>query len=173
MRSRWLTLIAVLLLITIKEPAMAANPEVNDEARSEIAVLIAAEEAAWNQGSAEAFCDRALPDMHSPTSSACSRSAKRLSSPNMSASSRRSTRAAPNRIRIEHITLVKPDVAIVDTLTVVTGVQKAPPGVQLIDSALHTRLEQVLVRRADGWWIEAFHNVAVNPAVTSGPPPKP
>jgi uncharacterized protein (TIGR02246 family) len=82
-------------------------------------------------------------------------------------------KGSTNHIQIEHVTLVTPDVAIVDTLTIVTGVQQAPPGVQFIDGALHTRLEQVLVRRVDGWWIAAFHNVAVNPAYTSGPPPKP
>jgi hypothetical protein len=54
-------------------------------------------------------------------------------------------------------------------LAVVTVVPKAPPGIQLIDGAIHARLEQVLVRRADGWWIASFHNVAVNPAY----PPKP
>jgi hypothetical protein len=64
--------------------------------------------------------------------------------------------------------LVKPDVAIVNILTVVTGVQQAPSGVQFIDGALHSRLEQVLVRRADGWWTASFHNVAVNPAYASG-----
>ncbi|WP_244064924.1 SgcJ/EcaC family oxidoreductase [Bradyrhizobium sp. Ce-3] len=81
-------------------------------------------------------------------------------------------KGSTNHIQIEHIALIKPDVAIVDTLTVVAGVQQAPPGVQFIDGALHTRLEQVLVRRADGWWIASFHNVAVNPAFASGPPPK-
>ena len=39
-----------------------------------------------------------------------------------------------------------PDVAIVDILTVVTGVQRPPPGIQFIDGALHSRLQQVLVR---------------------------
>ena len=74
--------------------------------------------------------------------------------------------------QIQHITLVKPDVAIVETFAVVTGAPQAPSGVQLIDGALHARPQQVLVRRADGWWIASFHNVAVNPAYASGPPPK-
>ena len=58
-----LKLIVFLLLITIKEPAMAENLTVSDETRSEIAALVAAQDAAWNRGSAEAFAARALPDI--------------------------------------------------------------------------------------------------------------
>lgn len=76
-------------------------------------------------------------------------------------------------MQIQHITLVEPDVAIVDTLNMVTGLHHGPTGVQLIDGALHARLEQVMVRRPDGWWVASFHNVAVNPAFASGPPPIP
>jgi hypothetical protein len=61
-----------------------------------------------------------------------------------------------NHLQVEHITLVKPDVAIVDILTVVTGVQQTPSGVQFIDGALYSGLEQVLVRQADGWWTASF-----------------
>jgi uncharacterized protein (TIGR02246 family) len=171
MQSRWL--VAFLLLITIKEPAMAENLAMSQETRSEIAALVAAEDAAWNRGSAEAFADRALPDivftnifgMFSVGKAPFVAQHERIFSTIYKGST--------NHIQIEHVTLVTPDVAIVDTLTIVTGVQQAPPGVQFIDGALHTRLEQVLVRRVDGWWIAAFHNVAVNPAYTSGPPPKP
>jgi hypothetical protein len=63
MQSRWLKFIALLLLITLKEPAMGENLTVSEETRSEIAALAAAEEAAWNRGSAEEFADRALPDI--------------------------------------------------------------------------------------------------------------
>jgi hypothetical protein len=63
MRSQRLKLIAFLLLITIKEPAMAEGLTTSEEMRSEIAALVAAEGAAWNRGSAEAFADRALPDI--------------------------------------------------------------------------------------------------------------
>jgi uncharacterized protein (TIGR02246 family) len=42
---------------------MAGNLTLSEATRSEIAALVAAEEAAWNRGSAEAFADRALPDI--------------------------------------------------------------------------------------------------------------
>ena len=63
MQSRWLKLIVLLLLITIKEPAMAENHMVSEETRSEIVALVAAEAAAWNRGSAAEFADRAMPDI--------------------------------------------------------------------------------------------------------------
>jgi hypothetical protein len=42
-----LKLIVFLLLITIKEPAMAENLTVSDETRSDVAALVAAQDAAW------------------------------------------------------------------------------------------------------------------------------
>lgn len=169
MRSRWLKLIASLLLITIKGPVMAQNLIMSDETRSEIAAVIAAQESAWNRASAEAFAERALPDivftnifgMFSVGKASFVAQHERIFSTIYKGST--------NRLQIEHITLVRPDVAIVDLLTVVAGMQQPPPGVPLIDGALHSRLEQVLVRQADGWWVASFHNVAVNPAY----PPKP
>ena len=129
----------------------------------------AAEAAAWNRGSAAEFADRALPDisftnifgMFSVGNGPFVAQHERIFSTIYKGST--------NHLQIEHITLVKPDVAIVDILTVVTGAQHPPPGVQFIDGALRSRLQQVLVRQADGWWLASFHNVAVNPAY----PPKP
>jgi uncharacterized protein (TIGR02246 family) len=62
------------------------------------------------------------------------------------------------------ITLVRPDVAIVDTLTNLTDAPHHPPGIELIDGAIRTRLEQVLVKEGNAWQVAAFHNVAVHPA---------
>lgn len=167
-----LKLIVFLLLITIKEPAMAENLTVSDETRSDVAALVAAQDAAWNRGSAEAFAARALPDIVFTNILGMFSVGK----PPFLAQHERifSTiyKGTTNHQQIQHITLVKPDVAIVETFAVVTGAPQAPSGVQLIDGALHARPQQVLVRRADGWWIASFHNVAVNPAYASGPPPK-
>jgi uncharacterized protein (TIGR02246 family) len=106
---------------------MAENLTVSDEMRSEIADVVAAEEAAWNRGSAEAFADRALPDivftnifgMFSVGKAPFVAQHERIFSTIYKGST--------NHLQIEHITLVKPDVAIVDILTVLTGVPQAPP----------------------------------------------
>ena len=67
------------------------------------------------------------------------------------------------------VTLVRPDVAIVDTLATVTGAPHLPLGIELIDGAVRTRLEQVMVRDGGRWRVAAFHNVAVHPATLLGP----
>jgi hypothetical protein len=54
----------------------------------------------------------------------------------------------------------------------VTGFQHTPPGLETIDGAIHARLEQVLMRLNDGWWVASFHNVAVNPSALQGAPPR-
>jgi len=72
--------------------------------------------------------------------------------------------------RIEHIALVCSDVAIVDTVATLTGFVALPPGNEAVDGALHTRLEQVLVRNGGIWSVASFHNVAINARATAAPP---
>ena len=69
------------------------------------------------------------------------------------------------------ITLVRPDVAIVDTLTKLVDAPHRPPGIELIDGAVRSRLEQVMVKDGGEWKVASFHNVAVNPAFANGAPP--
>lgn len=68
-------------------------------------------------------------------------------------------------VTVRRIRFVTPDVAIVDIETEVRGVKAMPTGVSLPpDGVLRTRLQQVLVKRNGGWWIEAYHNVDLKPA---------
>ena len=69
------------------------------------------------------------------------------------------------------ITLVRSDVAIVDTLTKLVDALHRPPGIALIDGAVRTRLEQVMVKQGGYWKVASFHNVAVHPASATGAPP--
>jgi uncharacterized protein (TIGR02246 family) len=59
------------------------------------------------------------------------------------------------------ITLIRPDVAIVDTLTKLVDAPHRPPGIELIDGAVRSRLEQVMVKEGGEWKVASFHNVAV------------
>jgi uncharacterized protein (TIGR02246 family) len=57
---------------------------------------------------------------------------------------------------------VRPEVAIVEVLTSVTGFQKLAPGLHTDRSGrLRTRLLQVLVKDKGEWMIVAYHNVDV------------
>lgn len=71
---------------------------------------------------------------------------------------------------VEQITFIRPDVAIVNTLTEVTGFGALPPVIQAKDGVLKTRLEQVIVRSEEGWKVTAFHNVIVHPQAASTAP---
>ena len=66
---------------------------------------------------------------------------------------------------LAHIALVRPDVAIVDTLLELTGYSRLPPGSEGVDGVFRTRSEQVMVRDDGRWWVVSFHNVSVNPVV--------
>jgi hypothetical protein len=55
---------------------------------------------------------------------------------------------------------VRPDVAIVDIDTRVSGGSMEPLGVQVgLGGALHSCLLIVLVKESGEWWIAAYHNV--------------
>ena len=68
------------------------------------------------------------------------------------------------RQAIRKIRFVRPDVAIVDVDTEMTGYARLPLGVQAgADGILRTRLQQVLLKENGTWWIAAYHNVDVKP----------
>jgi uncharacterized protein (TIGR02246 family) len=57
---------------------------------------------------------------------------------------------------------VRPDVAVVEVLTSVTGMQKLSPGTNTdAKGRLRTRLLQVIVKDAGEWKIVAYHNTDV------------
>ncbi|HUS17496.1 MAG TPA: SgcJ/EcaC family oxidoreductase [Chloroflexia bacterium] len=64
---------------------------------------------------------------------------------------------SPTKIRF-----VRPDVAIVDIATEVTGLRGGPPGVKArADGSIHTRLQEVFVKNDGEWVVESYHNVDV------------
>ena len=134
--------------------------------------ILAAEEAAWNAGDAVAFAAATTPDvvftniigMFSVGRAPFVAQHERIFATIYKGSTMTQT--------VEHIALVRPDVAVVDTLTSVRGFASLPPGMAATDGALRTRLEQVMVRGDSGWTVAAFHNVAVNAAALAGGPPK-
>ena len=73
---------------------------------------------------------------------------------------------------IEHITFVRPDVAIVSTLLAITGYESLPLGAHSDDGVLRTRSEQVITLDDGRWRVASFHNVPVNLAAiaAAGPP---
>jgi len=61
---------------------------------------------------------------------------------------------------------VRADVAVVEVLTSVTGIQKLSPGTNTDDKGrLRTRLLQVMVKEGGEWKIVAYHNTDVKAGV--------
>jgi uncharacterized protein (TIGR02246 family) len=72
---------------------------------------------------------------------------------------------------IVSLKFVRPDVAVVEVLTSVTGFQKLSPGTSAdAKGCLRTRLLQVLVKEKSEWKIVAYHNTDVKSDV---PTPEP
>jgi hypothetical protein len=75
-------------------------------------------------------------------------------------------------VDIVSIKFVRPDVAIVETLQMITGYQKLLPGTSAdAKGRLRIRLLQVLVKDSGEWKIAAYHNVDVKLSITV-PEPK-
>ena len=82
-------------------------------------------------------------------------------------------RGTEMRQDVVSIKFLRPDVAIVETLTWVKGFSEdgPPEGTYLDDKGrLRTRLLQVMVREGSDWKISACHNVDIKPGV---PAPEP
>ena len=68
---------------------------------------------------------------------------------------------------IVSIRFLRPDVAAVETLQTVSGVQKLLPGTSAdAKGRLRTRLPQVFVKDNGEWKIAVYHNVDVKPGVS-------
>lgn len=65
---------------------------------------------------------------------------------------------------IRRMRFLRPDVALADVDTEMTGFAKLPPGLQTgPDGALRARLQAVFVKDNGAWQIAALHNVDVKP----------
>ena len=72
---------------------------------------------------------------------------------------------------IVSLTFLRPDIALVDTLTAVSGIVPGTPGILTDDKGrLRTRLLQVIAKQDGVWKIVSYHNVDVKPGV---PVPEP
>jgi uncharacterized protein (TIGR02246 family) len=131
-----------------------------DETR--IRQLIAEEESAWNRGDAKAYAShfdeeggftnvlgtvyygrRAFEERHAEIFATVFRNTV-LS------------------MKVQKIQFIRPDVAVVDIDTEMTGFKALPPGVHAAaDGALRTRLQQVMSKEGGDWWIAAYHNIDV------------
>lgn len=126
---------------------------------SEVGELISSETRAWNAGDATAFSERVTDDCVFTNISGSvfvGRDAFEAQHARIFAGIYRGSNLEQ---KIDHLRLIRPDVAIVDT-SVTLRVQASDFGPGRM---LETKLLQVLTRDEGKWRIAAYHNVAVRP----------
>ena len=129
-------------------------------AEAQIRSVVAAQATAWNAGDAKAFAKDLAPD-----ASFTNRFGTVMYGPALFAERHREIfatfyKGTTRHDSIRRIRFVTPDVAIVDIDSEVRGVKSMPAGIAAPPDGINrTQLMEVLVRRGDRWWIEAYHNV--------------
>jgi len=72
--------------------------------------------------------------------------------------------------KITALRFIRMDVVVVDIDAELRDIAAVPNGlVAMPDGAVHTKLLMVLVKERGGWWISAYHNVAVSTASRYSP----
>lgn len=160
---------ALFALAAAFAPAPEPTPAPSAD-RLAIEVVLAQESQAWDRGDAEAFAAPVRPDvvftnivgLFSVGREPFLAQHRRIFATIYKGSTMSQT--------LSHLVFLRSDVAVVDTVTEVRRYQSLPHGMEPIDGALQTRLEQVMVREEGRWRIAAFHNVTVHPAALVDPP---
>ena len=153
-----LTVLAVLSVVAAA--AQISTSSSPDEAR--ILALIADEESAWNRGDATEYAahfDQNGSFTNVVGTVAYGRKAFEDRHRELFASAFQGSRLT---LAVRHLRFVRPDVAVVDIDTEMSGHKGLPPGVRAAaDGIVRTRLQQVMVKEGGDWWIAAYHNVDV------------
>jgi len=120
------------------------------------------EEDAWNRGDSKAFAarfqeDGSLADVLGTVSRGRAEIERRQSELNSLY-----FKGSLIELKVRKIRFLKPDVAIVEIDTEMSGFHKAPPAVYVdAEKVIRTRLLQVMVKSGSDWLIEWFHGVDV------------
>lgn len=134
----------------------------HEKDESEIRLIVEEEVAAWNAGHAKAYArhfadDGTFTNIYGMVFEGHDEFERRHAE-TFAGFFKGSTR----RETIRRLKFIAPTVAVLDVDTEVRGFGAMPPGVpRPSDSVLRTRLQQVLVKGADGWMIASYHNVAI------------
>lgn len=142
-------------VVPVADPVAAAEEAL-------IRKTVDAEEDAWNRGDAKAFAARfeeqgTFTDVLGAISHGRAGIESRLSG--LLAASFKGSLLA---LKLRKVRFVRPDVAIAEIDSEVTGSRRLPPAIHVeADKVLRTRLQQVLVKTVTGWSVAASHDVDV------------
>jgi uncharacterized protein (TIGR02246 family) len=132
------------------------------------AAVLEEQDRAWAKGDADGFTARALPTVsftnvvgaYSIGKAPLLKQVKMIFSTIYKGSHVKS--------QLVHAALVGDDVALVDLTTELRDFVHPPSQAYVVDGAVHTRMQEVMVRRQGEWWIASLHNVLVDPKFLPG-----
>jgi uncharacterized protein (TIGR02246 family) len=154
----WLTLASLAAAAGIVMPG-GSSPS-TDEAR--IRQIIAEEESAWNRADAKAYGSRFEEDGGFTNVLGAVYYGRRAFEERHAAIFATVFKDTLVSMRVQKIRFIRPDVAVVDIDTEMTGFKALPPGIHApADGVLRTRLQQVMSKERGDWWIAAYHNIDV------------
>jgi len=162
MRKTALSLLTCLSAIPLVAQAQANGMKHTADEQA-IMSAIADQDAAWNRGDAPAYVQSMLPE-------ATCTNIVGVYFPNRAAFMKNISdiltglfKGSVNHQTVQSIRFVAPDIAVVDTISALSGMARVPVGAEAVDGVMHSRPEMVMVRRPEGWRITSFHNVTINP----------
>ncbi len=142
--------------------AQSHPPATVTEETAAIQAIVAGEVAAWNHGDAKAFSAHYAEDGSFTNVVGLTLYGREAFEKQHDRIFNTIYKGSTNALTIGKIRFIRPDVAIVDTESRLSGFTQLPPGVQTqSDGAIHTKLQMVMTKEAGEWQISAFHNVAV------------
>jgi uncharacterized protein (TIGR02246 family) len=161
-------IVAIVMTLWQGSPPPTPAPAPSHDAAAETAIreIVAAQATAWNAGDGKGYSAHVSPDVSFTNLFGMvmyGRDAfERRHSEILTTFYKGTTKSHV----VRKIRFVTPDVAIVDIDNEVRGVRSLPAGLTVpTDGILRTQLMQVFVKRANQWWVDAYHNVDVKAAI--------
>ena len=146
--------------------------ELGDSDRAAIEAIVAGQVAAWNAGDAEGYAARALPGIVFINVIGARYAGREAVIGLWRGILAGLYKGVKIEQRIENIFLVHSDVAIVETLNSLPGsVTEIAGTFPKVRGNYLSRMQQVMVRNADGWWLASGHTVPVLPPAAPTLPP--
>ncbi|HEY6302787.1 MAG TPA: SgcJ/EcaC family oxidoreductase [Terriglobales bacterium] len=152
----------LLVLALVMVVAVAANPQASPD-ETAVRNIIQEEIAAWNSGNAVAFARHFAADGTFTDIRGQFFTGREAFLERHDFIFKGIYRGTAMKQDVVSPKFLRPDVAVVETLTAVTGIQKLPPGMSADDKGrLRSRLLQVMVKDEGEWKIVTFHNTDVS-----------
>jgi uncharacterized protein (TIGR02246 family) len=154
---------------SIAQPApgdVLKEPDSRDLAA--FAAVLEEQDRAWAKGDADAYTARVLPTVSFTNVVGAYSVGKEplLKQVNMIFST--IYKGSHLKSQLVHASLIGDDVALVDLTTELRDYVRPPSGADVVDGAVHTRMQEVLVRRQGQWWVASLHNVLIKSAFLPG-----